>query len=940
MNELWFQFLAVAVLVFLSLMLFNWKRNFEREESKERHWLFLGLAWLLLGSVVQIVSEEGRVLGGITNLVGIVLWVSGLRKWLSKVDQERQNLLRLDRENRELVSKIANQIRKTNEILAEKEQLLIALEQHAIVSISDSYGGIIYINEKFKQVSQYDPIDVLGQDHRILNSGLHVQAFFTNLWDTVIKGNVWQGTFSNRRKDGSIYWVDATVVPFMGSDGKLNRFVSIQTDITRRKEAEEKLLRQQGELEETVRERTEDLAVMRDQALAASQAKSVFLATMSHEIRTPLNVVLGMLELLGHTPLEAQHREYVDLAFSSGKRLLVLINDILDLSKIEAGQFTLDSVDFDLRDLLDDVTRSLAPLAQGKSLELTAFFPVQLPSRVCGDPNRLSQIFTNLIGNAIKFTPAGGSVELYGGPVGGSGKSTEFLFEVRDTGIGIPVNEREKVFSRFFQADGSNTRQFGGTGLGLSICQHLVAMMKGEIQVDINPYSKSGSVFYFTIQLEMSNFQDVVEHQDMIGLRVLVVASRGLQLTMLQDFLESRNVHAGYMNEIAQAETVLMDAVKKGLPYHLVLLNHQPGMGISEFLDRFRQNGFGVPRIILLTDLLESAQEKNNIHRENVLCLQKPFSISRLQTVIDAARNALEDQTFRTINSSGQGDKQTLFAQENRDKTTKTILTNYPILVVDDQIANLKVAEGMLVQLGADPELIFTVTDGFQAVEICQRQRFEIVIMDCQMPVMDGYQATRAIRKMEKNLHLSPTWIIAFTADITREGREACQKCGMNDFMSKPVTRALLASKLEQFFSLSASTEIIELPPEKIYEIVPPPDQEDVNVENAMQSLGLEPEHFVEVVEVIIAQLPELIENLVQDVHARDQASARAKAHILKGSMANVLFPQLKQPTETLHHHIRQNDWEQAKVELDRLIAAYEPIHRALRLFEQKTMDV
>ncbi|MBF0418218.1 MAG: hypothetical protein HQL86_08220, partial [Magnetococcales bacterium] len=299
------------------------------------------------------------------------------------------------------------------------------------------------------------------------------------------------------------------------------------------------------------------------QALSESRAKSEFLAIMSHEIRTPMNVVLGMLELLREAPLDYERREQVRLAYGSGKTLLALIDNVLDFSKMEADRLELDEMDFDLRALVDESALILATLAHTKEIELTPFFPHGMPTAVRGDVNRLRQVFTNLLGNAIKFTPEYGSVELHGGPVGpGLDGRTEYLFEVRDTGPGVPMADRLRIFDMFARSEGHRVQGFPGTGLGLAISRRLVERMGGEIGVDDNPHASSGSIFHFTIQLQQQPPGVGVEpgRDQFTHLRVLCVEIDGLQRLFLEDVFELFGSRFDHVAEIETARSVLRNA--------------------------------------------------------------------------------------------------------------------------------------------------------------------------------------------------------------------------------------------------------------------------------------------------------------------------------------------------------------------------------------------
>ncbi|MBF0294800.1 MAG: response regulator [Magnetococcales bacterium] len=358
------------------------------------------------------------------------------------------------------------------------ERQKFALDRHAIVSITDTQGRIVYANDRFCQISGYSRDELLGQDHRIVNSGFHSKEFFANLWQTLAAGEVWQGEICNRNKNGENYWVAATVVPFLDETGKPVQYVAIRTDMTTRKAIEERLKQ-----------------AMRD-AEAASRAKSDFLANMSHEIRTPMNAILGMSHLAMLGGDTTRQKDYVGKIHGAAKALLRILNDILDFSKIEAGRLELETVTFRMAEVMENVVNLMAGRAREKGLELTARVGDGVPDGLRGDPLRLQQVLLNLLGNAVKFTTVG-EVDLQVELARRWEDQVELRFLVQDTGIGVRPEQAEYLFDSFTQADSSTTRRYGGTGLGLAISRRLVELMGGGISV--RSRVGEGSTFVFTV---------------------------------------------------------------------------------------------------------------------------------------------------------------------------------------------------------------------------------------------------------------------------------------------------------------------------------------------------------------------------------------------------------------------------------------------------------
>lgn len=357
-----------------------------------------------------------------------------------------------------------------------------ALDQHALVAMTDPRGVIIYVNDRFCEASGYAREELVGRTHRVVKSGQHSDAFYEDMWSRIQHGEVWHGEICNRAKDGTLYWLDSTIVPFQTRTGELVRYVAIRTDISRRRKAEEELRAQAIALREA-----------RDLAEAATHAKSQFLATMSHEIRTPMNGVLGMAELLLAGDLNDDQRESVEVLQSSGRILLALVNDVLDFSKIEAGHLPLEEIPYDLRALIEELLALLRPQAVERGLELSLDlnWPT-LPPLVLGDPGKMRQVLLNLLGNALKFTEAG-HVHVRAERL----DEHRMRLLVEDTGPGIAEDRQTYLFEAFTQADASTTRRFGGTGLGLAICRRLVEGMGGEIGV--RSAAGEGATFHVTL---------------------------------------------------------------------------------------------------------------------------------------------------------------------------------------------------------------------------------------------------------------------------------------------------------------------------------------------------------------------------------------------------------------------------------------------------------
>ena len=425
---------------------------------------------------------------------------------------------------------------RLSETLSELEFQKYALDQHAIVSMTDPDGKIIYANNKLSELSQYSNEELMGQDHRILNSGYHPYEFFKEMWETIGCGKIWHGEVKNRRKDGVHYWVDSTIVPFMNDQRQPVRYISIRTEITARKENEKKLRQAKNVAEQ------------------ANKVKGQFLATMSHEIRTPMNGIIGMTELALGTELNHEQRECLSLVKSSASELMHIINDILDFSKIESGKMNIEIVEFSLEQLLCDTIKSFAVRAHQKNLTLLLNVASDVPHRMLGDPGRLRQVIVNLVGNAIKFTEYG-EIEVAVQRLDNvREKHANLRFNVRDTGIGIPRDKFKTIFKSFSQADSTTTRKYGGTGLGLTISTQLIRLMGGKIGLE----SKlgKGSSFHFILNMPTIADNALPQNQHAAQFREL-----GISGSMMKPVSESNlqeAITAALVEPPQQLESLIM----------------------------------------------------------------------------------------------------------------------------------------------------------------------------------------------------------------------------------------------------------------------------------------------------------------------------------------------------------------------------------------------
>jgi len=651
------------------------------------------------------------------------------------------------------------------------------------------------------------------------------------------------------------------------------------------------LRKQQELLEQRVEERTLQLREETHRAEAASRAKSEFLAVMSHEIRTPLNGILGMTNMLIDSPLDAKQKRFARVARSSGEDLLSIINDILDFSKIEAGRLELEPRPFQLNGLLEDLAERYAPIAQGKGLELLCSTPIP-PLSVEGDSARLAQVLTNLLSNAIKFT-AQGEVMLAVKRVEETADTVRLDFSVRDTGIGIAPDQHIRLFTAFTQADTSMSRKYGGTGLGLAISQRLIKLMGGEIILE----SKlgEGSHFHFSINLpkvaDLRNYQLV---QGFENIRILVVDDNQTNREILEHWLCSWGAQAVMAESAPQALALLQHAADKGKPFQLLLTDWMmPDMDGGELIDAIHKDA-------RLTDLsivvLSSAgmDTRPNLNTKTVYLL-KPVRQSELHNLI---ASILAGDLFKN-----QQPTNALVIEQ----TSETWLPKLKgkVLLAEDNLVNQEVAMAMLQRVGLQAKI---ANNGVEVIKYLAEDMFDLVLMDCHMPIMDGFEATQKIREREMTLALTKMPIIALTANAIIGDREHCLAKGMDDYLSKPFTLEQLHKILSQWLpkDISGDNE---------------PDIASINIDNKViaQLRSLKAGLLRRVIDLYIETSPKLLSDLEQAVTQQDTKNLYKIAHSLKNSSANLGVVELTNLCRELEIKGREGDLVEATLLVTRI---------------------
>ncbi|MBF0422666.1 MAG: response regulator [Magnetococcales bacterium] len=791
-----------------------------------------------------------------------------------------------------MAEQMARAQRERLEVQAQMEAILNNMS--SIVFLKKACGTYLFINRSFEIFLGCSAQEVLGKRASDLFGPTLAEVMEEADREVLERKSLVETEIAMTGADGERVFV-MTKFPLAIGDNPTTVLCGIATDITKRKRMER------------------ELQVAKEQAEAANRAKSDFLANMSHEVRTPMNGVVGMLELLDRTELDANQRHFLSTAIQSAELQLAVINDILDFSKIEAGRLELEEIPFDLTEVVEETAAMLAERAHGKGLELAVFIQPELPNRLKGDSLRMRQVLINLMANAIKFTEKGEVVVEVKRGMPRRNEAIWVDFRISDTGIGMDAQVREKLFQPFTQADNSTTRKYGGTGLGLVISRQLVEAMGGEITVESEP--EVGSTFRFSIPfVEIDHDrQGVVE--SLRGAYVLIVDDNDTNRSILENYFRSWGIPFRSVDSGSQALEVLRrqkDPRNRRAAFRVAIIDfHMPGMDGLELARAIRHDPDIPPvHLMLFSSGMQPGREELRVSGID-LCLMKPAGKGK---ILDGLAALVKSNKYIAAELESPLGEVKSGGERLRGR----------VLLVEDTMINQQVALGMLKQLGLEVTL---ATNGVEAVAKVQTGVFDLVLMDVQMPVMDGLEATREIRAWEESLGKGALPIIAMTAHALEEDRRRCLEAGMDDYLPKPVRWEMLERMLTRWLGVVQWFGGEKSGSEVLSEVAAVGDGErqggeresmlDTRVlESMVQLFQNDPQQVERLVQEYLSAVPRHLEAIVADLAAGEFVKAARAAHSLKSQSGYVGVPVMSQWGRELESLADQVD----KIERGRVI--------------------
>ena len=743
-----------------------------------------------------------------------------------------------------------------------------AVEQSLnIVMITDKEGVVEYVNPKFTEITGYSFQEIVGQKASSLGEITPEEK--NTFWEILRSEGEWRGEFHNRKKNGGHYWEYASIYAIRNSQNAVTHYIKDAVNISKRKQAEE------------------ELKLAKENAEQASRFKSEFLANMSHEIRTPLNSILGFIELLLMTNLDRQQKDYFDTIKDSSKVLLGIIDDILDFSKIESGRLEIDNNKFYLKHELEPVVDMFAARAYEKNIELLYFIDPALPEYIFGDPLRIKQVLNNLISNAIKFTLEKGKILVEIRLLNITDDRCRILFSVSDTGIGISKQQQEKIFRPFFQADSSISRKYGGTGLGLTISSHLVEAMGGNLKIESE--ETKGSKFYFELEFKEFSGVDIFKRDyNFSDLKCFLFMKNNedkTQLNNIERYLKAFNIEVETFSSTDDLKNLKLS------DKNIIFLDC-----IENTYTEIKSLKQIMPHIPLILIANRPDQESVNLIMDNTMkVIHRPVYASKL---IGAIIELLYNEKHNTYTDSPAEIK-------------RKINLNASALVAEDNIINQKLITLMLKEIGINAEL---VKNGADAIEKFKSGKYDIILMDINMPFMDGIEASKKIIEIEQSEGIEHTPIIALTAKSMIGDKEEILESGMDGYLSKPISISKLYGALSPYLNnseLHSNSELFPRTPSvntnqetNLYSSDNSEDFENqqtelhsnsvkYDLEGTAAELGVSSEFLSNLISQFITNFDNYYAAILKSVRDMDFDSIYRESHKIKGTASNLRLRKL-----------------------------------------------